>query len=282
MVRFPPAARPPARVPAQVLTPAWARLLLAFATLTACCIASAAPSRNLEDLTSPEVAEAVRRGTTTILVPIGGTEQNGPHMTLGKHNARVLALSGRIAAALGNALVAPVIAYVPEGRPDPPEKHMRFAGTISVPETAFEQVLEGAARSFRAHGFRDIVFLGDHGDDLRGQAAVAAKLNAEWRRSGVHVHALPEYYRASTDGVAALLRERGYTEREIGVHAGLADTALTLALAPRDVRADALANAGKAPGVRGDPRRATAALGEASAALIVSRSVAAIRAATQR
>jgi creatinine amidohydrolase len=282
MVRSRPAARLRVRVPAQALAPAWARLLLAFVTLTACSIGAAAPSRSLEDLTSPEVAEAVRRGTTTILVPIGGTEQNGPHMTLGKHNARVVALAGRIAAALGNALVAPVIAYVPEGRADPPEKHMRFAGTIGVPEAAFEQVLEGAARSFRAHGFRDIVFLGDHGDDLRGQTAVAGKLNAEWHGSGVRVHALPEYYRASTDGVAALLRERGYSDREIGVHAGLADTALTLALAPRDVRADALANAHAAPGVRGDPRRATAALGEAGAELIVSRSVAAIRAATQR
>jgi creatinine amidohydrolase/Fe(II)-dependent formamide hydrolase-like protein len=282
MVRFPPAARLRVRVPAQALALAWSRLLLALATLAACSVAAAAPSRSLEDLTSPEVADAVRHGTTTILVPIGGTEQNGPHMTLGKHNARVLALAGRIAGALGNALVAPVIAYVPEGRSDPPERHMRFAGTISVPEAAFEQVLEGAARSFRAHGFRAIVVLGDHGDDLRGQAAVAARLNAEWRRSGVRVHALPEYYRASTDGVAALLRERGYTEREIGVHAGLADTALTLALAPADVRADALANAHAAPGVRGDPRRATAALGEAGAELIVSRSVAAIRAATQR
>ena len=40
---------------------------------------------------------------------------------------------------------------------------MRFPGTITVPEAAFEQVIESAARSFRLHGFRDIVLLGDHG-----------------------------------------------------------------------------------------------------------------------
>ena len=47
-------------------------------------------------------------------------------MALGKHNRRVKLLSERIAVSLGNALVAPVIAYVPEGSLDPPSGHMRF------------------------------------------------------------------------------------------------------------------------------------------------------------
>ena len=70
-------------------------------------------------------------GKTTVIVPIGGTEQNGPHMVLGKHNVRVKALAGKIAQALGNALVAPVVAYVPEGSIEPPTAHMRFPGTIT-------------------------------------------------------------------------------------------------------------------------------------------------------
>ena len=68
----------------------------------------------LEDLTWTEVRDAIRAGKTTIIIPAGGTEQNGPHMALGKHNARVRVLSERIARSLGDALVAPVIAYVPE------------------------------------------------------------------------------------------------------------------------------------------------------------------------
>ena len=72
-----------------------------------------------------------------VIIPIGGTEQNGPHMAIGKHNVRVKLLAGKIAAALGNALVAPVLPYVPEGRVDPPTAHMRFPGTITVPEDAF-------------------------------------------------------------------------------------------------------------------------------------------------
>jgi creatinine amidohydrolase/Fe(II)-dependent formamide hydrolase-like protein len=257
---------------------ACACLALAFGS----CAAAGPPSNFLEELTSTEVAARVQAGTTTILVPIGGTEQNGAHIALGKHNARARALAARVAAALGNALVAPVIAYVPEGAVNPPTGHMRHAGTISVPEAAFEQVLDGAARSFRVHGFHDIVFLGDHGGYQKGEQAVAARLNREWSRSDVRVQALPEYYHAASRGVDELLHGRGYSSDEIGTHAGLADTALTMALVPSMVRTDRLATAAATPGVRGDPRRASAALGEAGAQLIVTRTIAAIRAATRR
>ena len=80
-------------------------------------------------------------------MPIGGTEQNGPHMTLGKHNVRVKALAEKIARRLGNAIVAPVDRLRPEGAIEPPTAHMRFAGTISIPERTFESVLEATARS---------------------------------------------------------------------------------------------------------------------------------------
>ncbi|MBV8634488.1 MAG: creatininase family protein, partial [Burkholderiaceae bacterium] len=117
----------------------------------------------LEDLTWTELKQQVAAGKTTILIPIGGTEQSGPYMALGKHNVRARMLAQRIAEKLGNALVAPVIAYVPEGTVNPPTAHMRFPGTITVSDEVFEKTLESAARSFKLHGFRDVVFLGDHG-----------------------------------------------------------------------------------------------------------------------
>ena len=57
-------------------------LLAASATALAQAPSSAErpASLFLEELTSPELAAAIRAGKTTILVPIGGTEQNGPHM----------------------------------------------------------------------------------------------------------------------------------------------------------------------------------------------------------
>src|SRR5512147_1354820 len=234
----------------------------------------------LEELTSPELAAAIQAGKTTVLVPIGGTEQNGPHMVLGKHNVRVKLLAGRIARELGNALVAPVIAYVPEGAVNPPTGHMRYPGTITVPSDVYRKLLESTARSLRLAGFRNIVFLGDSGDYQKDNESVARQLDREWTGTPVRVVALAEYYQAATVGFAGTLRQRGYSNAEIGVHAGLADTSLALAVDPGLVRVDQQQTpqiAPPPPGVSGDPRHATAELGKAGVDMIVSQSVTAIR-----
>jgi len=240
----------------------------------------------LEDFTSPELRDAVGSGKTVAIVPIGGTEQNGPAIALGKHNTRVRFLSEKIARTLGNALVAPVIAYVPEGTVDPPGSHMRFAGTITIPDETFRKTLEYVARSLRAHGFRDIVLLGDHGGYRRDLQTVADQLNRQWASGPARVHALPEYFEASSEGFARLLRQRGFSDREIGTHAALADTSLQLAVDPSQVRATVLSS-GVSPGpgegvYGGDPRHASAQLGSLGVDHIVAATVAAIRAHARR
>jgi creatinine amidohydrolase/Fe(II)-dependent formamide hydrolase-like protein len=239
----------------------------------------------LETLTWPELRALIDAGKTTVILPIGGTEQNGPHMALGKHNVRVRTLSERIARVLGNALVGPVIAYVPEGAVSPPSGHMRFPGTITVPDDVFRRSLESAARSVRLHGFRDVVFLGDHGSTQSGEKAVAARLNREWTATPARAHAIEAYYHAATAGFRELLRARGYRPEELGAHAALPDTALTLAIDPSLVRADPPRDVhvpGAGTGVEGDPRRASAELGQLGIDLIIERTVAAIRRATTR
>ncbi len=260
--------------------------LLLFALCAAPARAAVPASLQLEDLTSFELRERIAGGATTVLLPIGGTEQNGPHMALGKHNVRGRLLAVRIAQQLGDAIVAPVLAYVPEGNIEPPTQHMRWAGTLSIPDAAFEALLAGAARSLRAHGFCHVVLLGEHGGYRSSLDRVAASVNREWApKSACRVHALPEYYRAAAAGYAQLLKAQGYSAAEIGTHAGLADTALTLALDPALVRADRLAQAAAAQhpgnGVAGDPAKATAELGRAGVDLIVRSTVAAVRAATR-
>jgi creatinine amidohydrolase/Fe(II)-dependent formamide hydrolase-like protein len=261
-------------------------LALAFFLVLATAPSRAAPPTSvfLEDLTWPEVRDAIRSGKDIILIPVGGTEQNGPHMALGKHNVRARYFAEKIAVALGDALVAPVIAYVPEGSVNPPAGHMRFPGTITIPEDAFERTLESAARGFRLHGFKHIVFLGEHGGYKKSLERVAERLDREWAGTTVRAHAISAYYDAETDGFAALLRQKGFTDAEIGVHAGLADTSLSLAVDPSLVRTDKLGSAtkGAADGVRGDPRRASAELGKLGADLVVARTVEAIRKATAR
>jgi len=262
----------------------WFGVLLLLAAATG--VPAAAPATVfVDELTWPELRDQVRAGRTTIIIPIGGTEQNGPHMVLGKHNARARALAGKIAQTLGNALVAPVLAYVPEGSIEPPTAHMRFPGTVTVPEAAFEQVIASAARSFRLHGFRDIVLLGDHGGYQKSLRAVANRLNKEWSATTVRVHAVEEYYRVAETAYAQALRSRGYRDDEIGTHAGLADTSLALAIDPGLVRIERLSagtKLGPADGVYGDPRRASAELGRLGVDAIVATTVDAIRQATVR
>jgi creatinine amidohydrolase/Fe(II)-dependent formamide hydrolase-like protein len=251
-------------------------LAAALLAVGCCQAAPAQPAKSVfvEELTWTELRDAISAGKTTVIVPVGGTEQSGPHIVLGKHNVRVRTLAGRIAAGLGNALVAPVVAYVPEGSIDPPAGHMRFAGTISIAEPAFEATLEGAARSFRRHGFRDIVLIGDHGGTQKSLARVAARLDREWAGSPVRVHAVEEYYRSGERAVADALRREGVSDAQIGVHAGAADTSLALAVDEQLVRSARLHDGsplGPAEGVQGDPRRASAAAGRAALDAIVAR-----------
>ena len=246
----------------------------------------AAPSASvvLEELTSTELQDRIAHGATTVLVPIGGVEQSGPYIALGKHNVRAGILARQIAQKLGNTIVAPVVSYVPEGSISPPAGHMRHAGTISIPPAAFEAVLEGTASSLRQHGFRDIIFLGDHGGYQKNEQNVAAKLNRAWSKGAkgqdARAYALLDYYDITQTKFIAELQKRGFSAAEIGLHAGLADAALMLATDPAMVRSEAMAHGAKpgvADGVRGDATRATAELGQIGIKLQVDTSVAAIK-----
>lgn len=270
-----------------LLSKTLAKLCLLW-TVVHCTSAMAAGARAvyLEELTSVELHAAIALGNTTVLVPIGGTEQNGPHMALGKHNLRVKLLAGEIAQRLGNAIVAPVVAYVPEGAIFPPVAHMRFSGTISISDATFESLLESTARSFKQHGFRDVVFLGDHGGYQKSEVRAADTINKEWASDGrCRALALTAYYEASQAPYIQALRGKGFTDAEIGTHAGLADTSLMLALDKSLVRMDLLAQGAKATpadGVYGDPRKSSAELGQIGVRKIVEQSVQAIQDAVKQ
>ncbi|MDY7574340.1 creatininase family protein [Actimicrobium sp. CCI2.3] len=245
---------------------------------------SATPGNNsvqLEELTSTELRSRIEHGATTILIPIGGVEQSGPFIALGKHNMRVGVIATMIAQQLGNTLVAPVVSYVPEGAVNPPTGHMRLSGTISIPPAAFEAVLEGAAASLRQHGFRDMIFIGDHGGYQQNEVRVAQKLNRAWGKDdSARVHALLDYYDITQTAFIDDLKKRGFSSAEIGLHAGLADAALMLATVPSMVRVDAMTHApkpGVSDGVRGDATRATAELGRLGVQRQIDTSVNAIK-----
>ena len=200
------------------------------------------PSHNvyLEDMTWQDVRYALDAGFTTALIPTGGTEQNGPHVVLGKHNYIVKYTAGKIAETLGKTLVAPVISYVPEGSITPVEGHMRFAGTLSITDTEFEGVLESAARSLKQHGFKVIAFIGDSGGNQAAQKRVADRLSKLWQEEGVRVLHVNDYY--ENNAQSAYLQNNGYSALEIGGHAGIRDTSELMAVFPSGIRTEFMVN----------------------------------------
>jgi len=215
----------------------------------------------LEELTWMEVRDAIAGGKTTVIIPTGGTEQNGPHLALGKHNYLVKYKAGDVAKRLGNALVAPVVAYVPEGEINPPTSHMRFAGTITTPQDVFAKVLEYAARSFKQHGFLDIALIGDSGGNQAGQKLVADALNKEWAATNVRVHHISAYYPGRGDDWVV---SQGISAADVGSHAGTHDTSSLMYLNPSMVRFDRMGpgKAGDGQGHIGNPAKATALFGK--------------------
>src|SRR5437867_3668012 len=183
------------------------RFLAWLIVLSGCCLVAGSLAQELqaprpiaaldsvfiEELTWMEVRDALKAGKTTVIVGTGGIEPNGPYVALGKHNYVLQATTEAIARQLGNALVAPIIKFVPEGGIAPPTGHMQYPGTISLREETFEALLTDVCRSLKQHGFSDIVLIGDHGANQRGMRAVAERLHKQWGgpRS---VHFIPEYY----------------------------------------------------------------------------------------
>src|SRR5688500_20341075 len=89
---------------------------------------------------------------------------------------------------MGNALCAPIVKFVPEGNIEPKSGHMVSPGTITAREETYQMLLTDIAESLQAHGFKNIIFIGDSGGNQKGQAAVADKLTATWGGKALALH----------------------------------------------------------------------------------------------
>lgn len=238
-----------------------ARPALALLALAATLAHAQPPSVFLEDLTWPEVRDAIAQGKTTAIYYAGSTEQNGPHMVLGKHNFIARYAAGGIAEQLGNALVYPVLPFAPTGDVSKKTGHMRFPGTITLSDATFGAVAREVALSAISAGFKNVVLMGDHGGGQDALKRVAAQLDREWSGRGVRVFYIADTYFESQERVRRYLAERGIAA---GAHAGIPDTSELMALDREQkwIRRHELAAGDKRNGVDGDPRQASAELGK--------------------
>jgi mycofactocin precursor peptide peptidase len=202
----------------------------------------------LGDATWPE-AERAMTGAV-LAVPVGSTEQHGPHLPLSTDTDIAVALVERLAARRGGVVAAPALAYGSSG------EHEDFAGTLSIGREATELVLVELVRSASAT-FAAVVLVSAHGGNRVPVERAERRVRAEGRRV-----------------LAFLPRWPG------DAHAGRVETSLMLALHPGRVRRERaqagatdpigelmprLVAAGVRPvspnGVLGDPAGANAAEG---------------------
>lgn len=189
----------------------------------------------IEEMTWMEVRDAIASGSTRVILPTGGIEQNGPYLITGKHNPIAKHLSVLIANKLGNTLVAPVVPFVPEGSISPQSGHMLYSGTISVEEETFERLLTNIVDSLIAHGFTEIFLLGDSGGNQGGMDRVAKKFNHSWSSGQTKVYFVAEYYNHAI--VEQWLNEQGIIQdKNRPYHDDFAFTAQLAALNPDFIR----------------------------------------------
>jgi creatinine amidohydrolase/Fe(II)-dependent formamide hydrolase-like protein len=199
----------------------------------------------LEEMTWMDVRDVMKAGKKTVIISTGGMEPNGPWLALGKHNYVLRANCDAIARKLGNAVCAPIVAFVPEGRLDPPSGHMTSPGTISLTEETFAALLTDIVRSYKAHGFENIILIGDSGGNQRGMGAVAKTLTTEWNGAPLVAH-IPQYYDYAS--VTKEMASRGLIKegQSDGLHDDAIITLNMFVTDPKSVRYAERVKAGKA------------------------------------
>jgi creatinine amidohydrolase len=189
-----------------------------------------------------------------------------------------------IARQLGDALIAPIVPFVPEGDIEPPTGHMRYPGTISVTADTFQRLLIDISSSLRTHGFEHIVLIGDSGGNQAGMKAVAAELSEKWAKAGgkTRIHFIPEYY--DLQGVTDWLEGQGIKEKDEELHDEVAIEAVMASVDPTLIRAKQRMAKGKFSinGVDLAPLEKTVALGKRVAEFRAQKTVEAIRKARGR
>src|SRR6266581_3254342 len=163
----------------------------------------------IDDLTWPEVQEAIAAGKRTAIIYAGSSEQNGPHMVIGKHNFIARALAQRIAEELGDALIYPTLPYAVAGNALTRTGHMRFPGTVTLPPEVFFGVVRGVGQSALTAGFKVVAMMGEHGGGQDEMALAAKELDAQARADGARVLFIGDLYAKSRTMMYEIFAKRG-------------------------------------------------------------------------
>src|ERR1700744_6509287 len=189
----------------------------------------------IQDLTSPDIASAIAGGMRTAVLPLGATEQHGPHLPLSVDSDHADRLGVLVAGRLGDAPGLPRI------RIGCPAHHLGFAGTLSLRAETLEAVCADCCESLALHGFRRVLIFSAHIGNYPLLSEIEPRLAARLP-SGPEVIAFADSTAVLDAWRAAAARVAGLADH-VGGHADAAESSVMLALRPQAVRRD-LAPAG--------------------------------------
>lgn len=131
------------------------------------------PSSDLADLAWPDVRDRAAAGAV-LAVPLGSTEQHGPHLPLSTDADLAVALCRRLASTRSDVLVAPALPYGSSG------EHAGFAGTLSIGQAALELLVLELGRS-ATETFAHVLFVSAHGGNAAAVTRAVRTLRSESR-----------------------------------------------------------------------------------------------------
>jgi creatinine amidohydrolase len=185
----------------------------------------------MEDMTWLEIKNAMKAGKTTVILPAGGLEATGPFVVLDKHQRMLHGSTDLIARKLGNALIAPVVRYVPadDGNRGP------YVGDFNIALPAYKSTLTDICTALKNDGFTEIMLIGDHQGAQRGLREVAEELSQKWSGGLTRIHYIAEYY--DRKAVQEYIKTKlGITESRGGFGDNYYNTSILLAVSPQDAR----------------------------------------------
>lgn len=190
-------------------------------------------SRFWADWTTRDFAQAQSQGTlvqTIAVLPVGATEQHGPHLPLRVDTALV---DGVIAAALPCLDAGVPALFLPTQAVGLSPEHAAFPGTLTLKAETLIRLWTDIGESVAASGVKKLVLLNAHGGHVGVMDVVARDLRA---RLGMLVYSVNWYglplVSAQGEDVNALFSAH---EHRFGIHAGDIETSMMLALAPHQV-----------------------------------------------
>lgn len=178
-------------------------------------------------MTWPDVAKAVASGTTTVILPLGATEQHGLHLPLGTDTIRATALADRLAKRLPGSLVAPAL---PFGCSD---EHSGFSGLLGLDAETLACIVLDLARRLSGWGVRRLVLLSAHGGN--GEALDLARTLLRQELPDLQVQT-NDHLETIAQTVLEVARRDGIPANALGLHAGEGETSEMLHLRPELVR----------------------------------------------